>query len=65
MDIVYFGEVVQVYVNEEIAGENRKIDVLKADPLCYSGIENRYRSLGEDKGQGWSIGKRYKGKAAE
>jgi flavin reductase (DIM6/NTAB) family NADH-FMN oxidoreductase RutF len=65
MDIVYFGEIVQVYVNEEIAGENKKIDVLKADPLCYSGIENRYRSLGEDKGQGWAIGKRYKGRAAE
>jgi flavin reductase (DIM6/NTAB) family NADH-FMN oxidoreductase RutF len=60
MDIVYFGEVIQVYVNEEILDENKKLDILKANPIYYSGIENRYRTLGEDKGPSWSIGKKYK-----
>ncbi len=59
MDIVYFGEVVQVYITEEILGENGKINIPKANLVYYSGIENRYRSLGEDRGQGWSLGKRY------
>ncbi len=65
MDIVYFGEVIQVYVNEEILGENRKIDILKANPVYYSGIENRYRALGEDLGPGWRIGKQYKPKITQ
>lgn len=62
MDTVYFGEVIQVYVNEELVGENRKIDIQKANPLYYSGIENRYRSLSQDLGAGWSIGKQYQPK---
>ncbi|MFA6504715.1 MAG: flavin reductase family protein [Treponemataceae bacterium] len=60
MDVVYFGEVIQVYINEELLSENKKIDILKANPLYFSGIECRYRSLGKDIGQGWSIGKQYK-----
>lgn len=62
MDIVYFGEVVQVYVNDEILGDKREIDVLKANPFYFCGIDNRYRSLGEDMGQCWGIGKQYKPK---
>jgi flavin reductase (DIM6/NTAB) family NADH-FMN oxidoreductase RutF/effector-binding domain-containing protein len=64
MDTVYFGEIIQVYVNEEILDENGKIDVLKANPLYYSGIENRYRTLGEDVGAAWRIGKQYVPKQA-
>ena len=59
MGTVYFGEVVQVYVNEELLGANQKIDILQANPLCYSGLENRYRALGKDLGPGWSIGRQY------
>ena len=44
----------------EILGENGKIDILKANPSYFSGIENRYRSIGEDLGKGWNIGKQYK-----
>jgi flavin reductase (DIM6/NTAB) family NADH-FMN oxidoreductase RutF/effector-binding domain-containing protein len=62
MNTVYFGKVVQVYINEEILGENRTIDILKANPIYYSGIENRYRSLGEDMGPGWSLGRQYTSK---
>jgi flavin reductase (DIM6/NTAB) family NADH-FMN oxidoreductase RutF len=59
MDTVYFGEVVQVYVNEEILGENGKMDILKANPVYYSGVENRYHTLGEDMGPAWCIGRQY------
>jgi flavin reductase (DIM6/NTAB) family NADH-FMN oxidoreductase RutF len=59
MDTVYFGEVIQVYIHEEYLGENRKIDVQKMNLMIFSGLENRYRTLGEDLGQGWSIGKQY------
>ncbi len=62
MDILYFGEVIQVYVNEEMLGANGKIDILKANPIYFSGIENRYRSLGEDRGPAWSIGRQYQPK---
>lgn len=64
MDTVYFGEVIQVYVNEEIVGENKKIDILKANPIYYSGIENRYRTLGKDLGPAWRIGRQYAPKQA-
>jgi flavin reductase (DIM6/NTAB) family NADH-FMN oxidoreductase RutF/effector-binding domain-containing protein len=64
MDTVYFGEVIQVYVKEEVLGENGKIDILKASPVYYSGIENRYRALGEDMGQAWCIGRQYVPKQA-
>jgi flavin reductase (DIM6/NTAB) family NADH-FMN oxidoreductase RutF len=64
MDTVYFDEVIQVYINEEILGEDRKIDVLKANLIYYSGIENRYRTLGEDMGPAWRIGKQYMPKQA-
>jgi flavin reductase (DIM6/NTAB) family NADH-FMN oxidoreductase RutF len=62
MDTLYFGEVVQVYVNEDCLSADRRIDVLKADPLCFSGLDMRYRALGAELGQAWSIGKSY-GKA--
>lgn len=64
MDTVYFGEVIQVYVNEEILGEDRKMDILKAKPIYYSGLETRYRTLGEDVGTAWLIGKQYVPKQA-
>ena len=65
MDTIYFGEVVQVYVHEEVLGENQKIDIRKANPITYSGIKNQYLSLGEYLGAGWSIGKQYQpGQAA-
>ncbi len=60
MDTVYFGEVVQVYADREIVSGEGKLDILKANPFCYSGLENRYRGLGEDLGPGWSLGRQYR-----
>lgn len=62
MDVVYFGEVIQVYVNEEFLGENRKIDIPGVNPVYFSGLENRYRTLGDDIGPAWSIGRQYRPK---
>ncbi|MDD2237455.1 MAG: flavin reductase family protein [Kiritimatiellae bacterium] len=58
-DIVYFGEVIQVYLSDEVAGQDRSIDIAKVDPIVYSGLENKYRRLGEDVGAGWSIGRQH------
>lgn len=60
MDTVYFGEVIQVYINEDLLGPDHTIDVLRASPILFSNLENRYRAVGDDLGQGWSIGKDYK-----
>ena len=62
MDTVYFGEVVQVHVNEKLRDENGKVNIQKVDPMVFSGLENRYRSLGQDLGEGWQIGKQYQPK---
>jgi flavin reductase (DIM6/NTAB) family NADH-FMN oxidoreductase RutF len=62
MDIVYFGQIIQVYINQELLGEDKKIDILKANPIVFSGLENRYRTVGQDLGPGWRIGKQYKTK---
>jgi flavin reductase (DIM6/NTAB) family NADH-FMN oxidoreductase RutF len=62
MDVVYFGEVVQAYIDESLSGADKKIDLLKADPICFCGLDNRYYSLGQVIGQGWSIGRQYRKK---
>jgi flavin reductase (DIM6/NTAB) family NADH-FMN oxidoreductase RutF len=62
MDIAYFGEVHQVYMSEDVVAGDKKIDITKANPIIYSGIENLYRTIGENVGQGWSIGRDYKPK---
>ncbi len=62
MDIAYFGEVHQVYMSEDVVAGDKKIDITKANPIIYSGIENQYRTIGENVGQGWSIGRDYKPK---
>jgi len=64
MDTVYFGEVVQVYFNEEMLGANRTPDILKARPIYFSAFDQRYRALGEELGLAWSIGKHYAAQSA-
>lgn len=59
MDVVYFGEIVQVYASDEVLDGNGRIDVRRADPIYYSGIDRRYRSLDQDMGPAWSQGKQY------
>ena len=61
MDIAYFGEIHQVYVNEDLM-VNKKIDVFKANPMFYSAFDSSYRIMGENLGQAWKIGRNYKPK---
>ena len=58
MDILYFGEVHQVYMNEEIIRGNKGVDIIKANPLI-SGIDNLYRTVGESVGQAYQDGWKY------
>ena len=61
-DVVYFGEVVQVYVEEFAAKGPGRIDVGAIAPIVFSGFENRYRTLGRDVGEAWSIGRGLSGR---
>ena len=58
-DIVYFGEVVQVYFSAEAVTSDHKPDLAAMRPLIYAGLENKYRTLGDEAGTGWSIGRQY------
>lgn len=58
MDTVYFGEVRQVYMNEEIVAGNNEVDILKANPLIL-GMDNLYRTVGESTGKAYRIGWEY------
>lgn len=61
MDIAYFGQVHQVYVNENVMVD-KKIDITIANPMVYSAFENLYKTLGESLGTAWEIGRNYKPK---
>lgn len=58
MDTVYFAEIHQVYLNEEITDNSKNIDLLKVNPLLI-GIDSKYRSIGENVGQAYKIGWEY------
>lgn len=64
MDTVYFGEVVQVYLSEEMLGANGTLDILKVRPIYFSAYDQRYRALGEGLGLAWTIGKHYAANSA-
>ena len=55
-EITYFGEVHQVYVNEEVF-ENNKFDITKVNPMVLS--HGEYRIIGEGVGQSYKIGRNY------
>ena len=60
-DIAYFGEVIQVFVDEDllIPGK-RAIDAIKARAMLYNRLDNTYRTIGDEVGKGWAAGKAYK-----
>lgn len=55
MDTVYFGEIHQVYIDEEIMTEDKTVDIIKANPLIL-GMDNLYRMVGDPVGQAYHIG---------
>jgi flavin reductase (DIM6/NTAB) family NADH-FMN oxidoreductase RutF len=68
-DIAYFGEVVQVYVDEDLVTPGKKaIDAIKARAVFYNRLDNTYRAIGDEVGKGWTTGKEYRafrGEASE
>ncbi|WP_371803129.1 GyrI-like domain-containing protein [Candidatus Lokiarchaeum ossiferum] len=60
-DIAFFGEISQVYANEEVS-RTKKIDLLKVNPIFLSGFENLYRSTAESHilGRCYKIGEQYR-----
>jgi flavin reductase (DIM6/NTAB) family NADH-FMN oxidoreductase RutF len=58
MDSVFFGEVVASYVDAALYKKGRKADILAIDPLL-TGIDRRYRRVGEAVGKAFSIGREY------
>ncbi len=64
MDSVYFGEVVQCYVDSALYKKGARPDILRIDPLL-TGLDRRYRRVGEELGKAFSVGwERREGEAA-
>jgi flavin reductase (DIM6/NTAB) family NADH-FMN oxidoreductase RutF len=60
-DIAYFGEVVQVFVDEDLLIPGKKaIDAIKARAILYNRLDNTYRAIGDEVGVGWASGKEYR-----
>jgi flavin reductase (DIM6/NTAB) family NADH-FMN oxidoreductase RutF len=59
-DIAYFGEVVQVHVEEDLLTPGKKaIDAIKARAILYDRLDNTYRAIGDEVGKGWASGREY------
>jgi len=56
MDSVFFGEVVASYVDSALYRKSKKADILRIDPLL-TGLDRRYRRVGEALGDSYSIGR--------
>ena len=56
----FVGEVVGVHVDEQLVGDDGKIDVTALDPLGYATSRGEYRALGGPLGAAYSIGKELK-----
>jgi flavin reductase (DIM6/NTAB) family NADH-FMN oxidoreductase RutF/effector-binding domain-containing protein len=64
MDSVFFGEVIQCYVDKSLYRKGARPDILKIDPLL-TGLDRQYRRVGEALGKAFSVGwERQNGKAA-
>ncbi len=63
MDSVFFGEVVASYVDSALYKKGKKADILAIDPLL-TGLDRRYRRVGEAVGDAFSIGREYASKGS-
>lgn len=55
MDTIYFGEIVQAYVNQSLYKKGQPADILKINPLL-TGLDRQYRVVGDSIGKMFSIG---------
>lgn len=58
---VFVGQIEEVYADEEVVGENGKIDIARVRPLLFDMASVKYWSLGEPVADCWSEGKKLKG----
>ncbi len=58
MDTLYFGEIVQAYVDRDLYKKGKPADILKIDPLL-TGLDRQYRRVGEAAGRAFRIGWEY------
>jgi effector-binding domain-containing protein len=61
MDTIYFGEIVQAYVNHDLYKKGQPADILKINPLL-TGLDRQYRVAGDSIGKAFSIGWEYASK---
>lgn len=61
MDTIYFGEIIQVYVNPDLYKKGQSADILQINPLL-TGLDNQYRIVGEPIGKAFSVGWEYASK---
>jgi flavin reductase (DIM6/NTAB) family NADH-FMN oxidoreductase RutF/effector-binding domain-containing protein len=55
MDTIYFGEIIQAYVNHDLYKKGQPADILKINPLL-TGLDRQYRVVGDSIGKTFSIG---------
>jgi len=58
VDDIFIGEIIETYANPEYLKDGLP-DIEKIKPLLFSMFDNRYFSIGNAIGQGWSDGKNY------
>lgn len=61
MDTIYFGEIVQAYVNQDLYKKGQPADIIKINPLL-TGLDRQYRVVGDSIGKAFSIGWDYASK---
>ncbi len=56
----FAGEVLEVHVDEELVHENGEVNVSSLDPLIYITSASKYHALGDQVGQAYSVGNKFK-----
>lgn len=54
---VFFGEIIEIHLDNACIGTNSKIDLEKVEPLVYAAGLREYWKLGEKAGQAFNVGK--------
>ncbi len=58
MDTIYFGEIIQAYVNRDLYKKGQPANILQINPLL-TGLDRQYRVAGDAIGKAFSIGWEY------
>jgi flavin reductase (DIM6/NTAB) family NADH-FMN oxidoreductase RutF/effector-binding domain-containing protein len=64
MDTIYFGEIIEAYVDSSLYKKGQPADIQKINPLL-TGLDRQYRLVGESIGKAFSIGWDYVSKTQQ